>query len=198
MHTERSTQGKSTRRRGAALLADIHKAVRDELDAHGYAGVTFDGVARRARVSKPVLYRRFPNRANMVADALVAELQGAEVTSSTGALRSDLQVVFASFMRPSRAVGPAILRALLGDADEQLMAQVAGLARNPAMASLDAVITAARGRGELGPKPIPESVNNAIASIFQAEALRHAIEEADIERIIDDIAMPLYRLHSGR
>ena len=44
-----------SRRRADDLLAAIDHATRAELEDRGYQGVTFDGVARRARTSKPVL-----------------------------------------------------------------------------------------------------------------------------------------------
>lgn len=194
-----STRGETptaTRRRGAVLLADIHDAIRAEVMENGYTAITFDGIARRARVSKPVLYRRYPTRAYMVADAFVATLQGAAMTTTTGSLRRDLHNVFENFLQPSRAVGPAALRALLGEADEQLLAHVAGLGHAPALASLRFALAAARDRGELGPAPIPEVVNESIAAIFQSHALRHRIDANDIDSIIDEIALPLYHRHS--
>ena len=59
------------RRRDEELLGGIRQAVRDELRDHGYPGVTFEGVARRAGTSKPVLYRRFDSRAEMVLATLL-------------------------------------------------------------------------------------------------------------------------------
>jgi AcrR family transcriptional regulator len=40
-------------------MSAIRAATRAELADYGYAGVTFEGVARRAQTSKPVLYRRY-------------------------------------------------------------------------------------------------------------------------------------------
>jgi hypothetical protein len=52
----------ATRRRNDKLMAAIHEATRAQLAERGYAGVTFEGVARRARTSRSVLYRRAPER----------------------------------------------------------------------------------------------------------------------------------------
>ena len=41
-----------------------------ELIAHGYAGLTIDGVALRAEVSKSTLYRRWGSREPLVVDAV--------------------------------------------------------------------------------------------------------------------------------
>src|ERR671937_754114 len=56
-----------TRRRGAALEAAILDATWTELAAVGYERLSMEGVAARAGTSKAVLYRRWPNRADLLA-----------------------------------------------------------------------------------------------------------------------------------
>lgn len=181
-----------TRRRGAELLHAIHTAVRAELADHGYPDVTFEGVARRARVSKPVLYSRYHSRAQMLADALVSELTTEPMAASTGALRSDLQRTFDRFMEPSRRVGPATLRALLGDADEELSEQVTNLALTPALESLELCVREARARGELGPAPLPRQALMAPVTLLQTEALHTRVSPHYLDGVIDDVAIPLW------
>src|SRR5215469_11036902 len=80
-----------TRRRGAMLERAILDSAWAELAAVGYARFTMDGVAARAATSKPVLYRRWPNRAKLVLAALrrvVTPL--VEDVPDTGDLRGDL------------------------------------------------------------------------------------------------------------
>ena len=82
----------ATRRRGDALERALLDAAWEELTEAGYANMTMDGVAARARTSKPVLYRRWPTRAQLVIAAVRAHLP--EVTPAgirdTGSLRGDL------------------------------------------------------------------------------------------------------------
>ncbi|AXT85899.1 TetR family transcriptional regulator [Aeromicrobium sp. A1-2] len=59
------------------------------LAEHGYAGTTIDAVARLAGTTKPALYRRHRNRAELVIDALVDRF-GDDPTHDTGTLRGDL------------------------------------------------------------------------------------------------------------
>jgi len=54
---------KAERRRGAALEAAILDAAWAELVAAGYAGLTMEAVAARAQTSRPVISRRWPDRA---------------------------------------------------------------------------------------------------------------------------------------
>lgn len=192
-----STIARQSRRRGRELLEVIRQATRADLATVGYAGVTFDGVARRAQVSKPVLYRRYRSRAHMIADALVSQLEGAAITASTGSLRDDLRQVFQAFLQPARQVGPENLRALLGDADNYLLDELNDLAFTPAMASLNLAIDAARERGELGAQPVPGLVVLAPAWVLQSELLRGGVDTAFIDQVVDSIALPLYRAAAG-
>ena len=54
---------RTARRRGAVLEAAILRAAVEELTESGYAGLTMDRVAKRARTNKNAIYRRWPSRA---------------------------------------------------------------------------------------------------------------------------------------
>lgn len=58
------------RRRGDVLEAAILDATIAELTEVGYAQLTMEGVAARARTGKASLYKRWPNRAELVVAAL--------------------------------------------------------------------------------------------------------------------------------
>ena len=51
-------------------MSAIRDATYAELKEHGYSGVTFEGVARRAKTSKPVLYRRWADRRALLRDVV--------------------------------------------------------------------------------------------------------------------------------
>jgi AcrR family transcriptional regulator len=79
------------RRRGSALEGALLDAAWQELQAGGYAGLTFDGVAARAGTSKPVLYRRWPTKADLVVAAMQhAGLFARRELPDTGSLRMDV------------------------------------------------------------------------------------------------------------
>lgn len=61
---------KATRRRGQALEDAILDATWAELTERGYAGLTLEAVATRARTSRPVLHRRWPSPARLATAAL--------------------------------------------------------------------------------------------------------------------------------
>lgn len=95
------------RRRGEELDAAIRTAVLDLLAAHGPAGVTMDAVATAAGTSKPVLYRRWPDRASLLRNTLMQIATTAIPHEDTGSYRSDMLAVLrgwaALFTGPSAA-----------------------------------------------------------------------------------------------
>lgn len=82
-----------------SVTTEISKAVLAELAETGYARMSMDAVARRARVGKAAIYRRWRSKEAMVID-IVSRLaaQGSEITSS-GSLRTDVL----AFLRLTRA-----------------------------------------------------------------------------------------------
>ena len=79
-----------TRRRGETLEHAIFDAVLDELQAVGYAGLTMEGVAARARTGKAALYRRWPCREDLIVDALHYALPSLADPPDHGNVRDDL------------------------------------------------------------------------------------------------------------
>ena len=85
------------RRRGAELDSAIRTAVLQLLGDHGPDGVTMEAVAAAAHTSKPVLYRRWPDRRALLRDTLM----GVATTS----LPSRTPAAFAGISSPSCARG---------------------------------------------------------------------------------------------
>src|SRR6188474_922947 len=79
------------RRRGTELEDAILRAAWDELTAVGYAGLTMEGVAARAQTGKQVLYRRWPNRVELVLSAVRHHWSSiTDDLPDTGSLRGDV------------------------------------------------------------------------------------------------------------
>src|SRR5690348_11570636 len=80
-----------TRRRGAELEEALLEAAWQELVAVGYGRFTFEGVAARAGTSRPVIYRRWPQRSDLALAALRHfSRRDAVSVPDTGSLRNDL------------------------------------------------------------------------------------------------------------
>jgi len=59
----------------------------------GYAGLTIDGVAAAAGVSRPTIYRRWPSKAELVIASLALSTGLALPVPNTGSVRRDLMAV---------------------------------------------------------------------------------------------------------
>ena len=85
------TTGAGRRRRGDELESALLDAAWHELQEAGYSGLTYEAVAARAQTSKPVLYRRWPAKADLVLAAMRhAGLFERRPLPDTGSLREDV------------------------------------------------------------------------------------------------------------
>ncbi|HEY0258602.1 MAG TPA: TetR/AcrR family transcriptional regulator [Lacisediminihabitans sp.] len=77
--------------RGEARTVAILDAALELIAELGYERVTMDNIAARAHASKTTMYRRWPTKSELVADALRRHAQGAvPAVPDTGTLRGDL------------------------------------------------------------------------------------------------------------
>ena len=83
-----------TRRPGRPRDAHRNEAILgaalEILNAQGYKGLTIDGVAARAGVGRPTIYRRWASKAELVVTALTDTVHIAVPDVDTGSLRRDL------------------------------------------------------------------------------------------------------------
>lgn len=193
------TAAPPARRGGEELDEAIREAVREELAERGYAGLTFEGVARRARTSKPVIYRRYPSRALMVVDAWVRHAPADLPTQTTGSLREDLLALGRAFVVRFERIGLGTLRGLMAEVDEDFLPYLDQAATASAQEILGAAIDAARRRGEIGPEPLPPRVLQIPLVLVRHELLFQGhIDEAALTDMVDTVCLPLLTAGRGR
>jgi AcrR family transcriptional regulator len=90
-----------------------------ELGEAGYAGFSLEAVARRSGVHKTTVYRRWPTRESLIADALNSRTDRNMPVIDTGSLRGDLRA-FGEYVRGrlSSQYGKAMMKALVVGVDE--------------------------------------------------------------------------------
>lgn len=187
------------RRRGTALEATLLQAAWDELVDVGYSRLTMEGIAARARTGKQVLYRRWPNRAQITV-ASVRHVLGPLIaeTPDTGSLREDVLTVLRLMVRRGRSVGPERIRGLLAelpDVDPGLFAIL------PAV--MVTILRRAAERGEIGPAELSPRVVSLPIDLARHEAIRTVgstaastdddAAERTVTEIVDDVFLPLVR-----
>jgi len=182
------------RRRGATLEAALLDAAWDELIEVGYQHVTMAGVAARAGTAKAVLYRRWPNRTELLAAAIdrrVPDLD--EDPAATGDLRADLVTELTRLDERYRAVAAA------PDPDGGLADHLLRQAAYTAIGRIGALLRHAVERGELAPADqLPRIVRLTVALLGSERRLERADSTADrlVEEIVDDYCLPLIHLHA--
>ncbi|MET7419868.1 TetR/AcrR family transcriptional regulator [Dactylosporangium sp. NPDC005555] len=187
------------RRYGTELVRALQDAVLAEVAERGYAATTYDTVALRAGTSKPVLYRRWSSKAEMVADALVTVHAADVLPPDTGSLAGDLKVLLAAVRRAVTRSGRRTLIGLLAEPGPAIGAAVRRLLFADGAATVLPLVERARRRGELGSAPLPAEV-----VVLPLDLARHAIvvdggltDEA-LAAIVDQVVVPLLKMHSER
>ena len=194
--------GPQTRRRGPGLEAAILEAAWEELTEAGYAALTMESVAARAKTSRAVLYRRWPSRPELVVAALRQHTNfTSPETFDTGTLRGDM---LALLRHMSTRVGEiaGVLSFLLTASAEEAGISPAVL-RERAIAgepsAVDAMLRRAAARGEIGPGEVSPRIAAVAVDLVRHDLIMNQapVPDADLAQIVDDIYLPLIRRAAG-
>ncbi|MBB5915656.1 AcrR family transcriptional regulator [Nocardia transvalensis] len=186
------------RRRGETLEAAILDAAWNELSEKGYATLTVDSVAQRAGTSKPVLYRRWADKRQLV-EAAVARRNAVDpiAVADTGSLRGDL-IATLTELSEKRGAFLTQLSLLLGDYFAETDTGFTEL-RETFLAGRrsgrDEIMRRAIDRGELDPARLTPRIAALPFDLLRAEAMMtlRPVPPETIEEIVDTIFLPLIR-----
>jgi AcrR family transcriptional regulator len=181
------------RRRDDELMAAIRAATRAELVDYGYAGVSYEGVARRARTSKPVLYRRYPTRAHMVVDSLPNLHWRPDDDVVSQSLRDDLMHLFGVAVENFRVIGIDNYRRLIADADDELLNSLNAQITKLSVRTIYPALARARDRGEIGARQIPHRAATLIGTLVRDELFftRRDVDSTVLGELLDTVYLPL-------
>ena len=122
----RRTEGLRVQGRSARVVEAVLETVAEEIGRVGYAGLRIEDVATRSGVNKTTIYRRWPNKSELVAAAL-DRLKQEESVFDTGSLRGDLLALMREFVaRVESPIGRGIVRMVQA---ERAHPEVSGLIR---------------------------------------------------------------------
>jgi AcrR family transcriptional regulator len=192
--------GAATRRRGAKLEAALLQAAWDELTAVGYAAFTMENVAARARTGRAVLYRRWPNRPELVIAAIRQHraLSPASVPD-TGTLREDLLGML-RHMSVGFGEVAGVLSFLLADSFSATGLSPAAL-RERALADTPKtgtmlIIERAVARGEIDPSRLSPRICSLPLDLVRHDLImtQAQVPDATLVEIVDKIFLPLVRV----
>jgi AcrR family transcriptional regulator len=184
------------RRRGATLDAAIFEATLDELSERGYATLTMERVAERARASKASLYRRWPSRIELVIDAVRHAFPDPASTPDTGSLRGDLLAALRH--AAAQLAGPAgeALRGVLSDVlrDRARTAELRRRTQGASITMMREILDRAAERGEIEASAVTPRRLEAGPALLRHHFLFGSDPVADeiIVEIVDDVLLALF------
>ncbi|WP_327719771.1 TetR/AcrR family transcriptional regulator [Streptomyces sp. NBC_00490] len=201
--TAAPAQAASLRRRGAVLERAILDAALEQLSTVGWKGLTMEGVAAGAQTGKAAVYRRWPSKEDLVADALQSGLPIIETAPDLGSVREDLlelcrQAREAMYSRPGFA-----LRAVIHECDPIQAERFHGVIFNgvvePTIRLLREVITRGIKRQEVRSDAANSYVFDAIPAMmmYRSKMCGSEWNDRDLEEMIDQLMVPLLRTSGG-
>jgi AcrR family transcriptional regulator len=184
------------RRRGEELEAALLEAAWAELVEVGFARLTMESVAARAKTGVAVLYRRWPNKDDLV----LAAIQHYGATHpvelpDTGSLRGDMIAMLSGFSSARvsfAAVISAVFSGLLASSGLTPAQVREKLLADRPLWSLE-IYRRAHERGEIDLDRIPPIVLSTPFDLMRHDMLMTCkpIPEERVREIVDDLFMPL-------
>ena len=189
------------RRRGVQLEDAILDAAWAELLERGYPALTLEGVAKRAGTSRPVLYRRWPNRTALATAALGRHIaQNPIVVPDLGSVRDEICLLL---RRMSDRARPDMVR-LVFDMQKDLADRHSNLAemrahlRAQSVESdvMQTILARAIDRGEIAAARLTPRIVSLPTDLARHEILMtfDALSDEAIREIVDEVFLPLVSL----
>ncbi|MDC0684058.1 TetR/AcrR family transcriptional regulator [Sorangium atrum] len=192
------------RRRGAQLEADLLDATWEELVEVGFANLTMESVAARARTGIAVLYRRWANKDELVFAAIQHRRDVSPVAvPDTGALRGDLLAhltalsdALAGFFAIAAAAAFSGLLAGTGLTPSQVRDKVMDTQKPRVRIPYQR----AHDRGEINLERIPSAVLALPYDLVRHDLLMglKPLKPARIQSIVDELFLPLVQGFGAR
>jgi len=184
------------RRRGAELEEALLDAAWEVLLAGGYGAFTIDAVAERAHTSRPVVYRRWPTREDLVLAAIRHRgMEDAAPVPDTGSLRGDV-IALLDYANKHRVDMAVVISVQLGAYFAETGKAPADLRRELLRGrplAMDTIVRRAVERGEIDPQRATPRLLALPFDLCRQEMLMTltAIPDEVIREIVDDVFLPL-------
>ena len=206
--TRRVTDLIPRRRRGAELEEAICRAAFDELTESGYSAFTIESVAARAQTGKASIYRRWPNKDDLLLDAFCRGTPepldcfiAGDLDDSVSTREALLRVV-RTMVAGATGRKTAAMHAMAGEAtrDPEFARALDRLVLTPRRQGLAELLRRGITLGDVSADAPVDLVAELVPAFFMSRFLfRHVgIADDDIVRIVDDVAMPLLQRGAPR
>ena len=196
--TSRRKRARNPARFDRSLDGAILSAVLEGLAERGYDQMSMDDVATRARVGKAAIYRRWPSKAVVVADAIAHWRRGLGSVQppNTGSLRGDIDALAVAVPDLNDAeVGT--MKVVIGVAtaathDPVLAAALDELVLSQPRRMIGVVLDNAVARGEIPAGRDLALIGDAALGLNILRAITgRPIDRVFIRRVLEDLILPL-------
>jgi AcrR family transcriptional regulator len=175
----------------------IEKATIELLREVGYEQITVESVALRAQVSKTTIYRRWKNKAELVADAVHHYAFCKAPAIDTGSLRGDLIEVISEKVKTMKSADGQLIAGLLAAArtDSDLAEILSQSLAGYASAAHSTIIDRALVRGEISSRNKPEIIWELTPAVisYRIFMTHQSVSRKYIEHFVDDVLMPVLK-----
>jgi len=188
----------------AAARSDRHEAICEAvfelLSEVGYDRMSMDAVATRARASKATIYRAWPNKPDLVKEALTHRFGETPEAPETGSLRGDLIAILTGACQLANGMDGAVMTGLLTAATRnaelsRTLHQLVYETKHPVHVQ---IIKAAVARGELPADASADLLHEVLHSMLLTRKLWsiagvEADDDGFVVHVVDDVLMPVLR-----
>lgn len=190
--TKTSPPARPGRKRSEESKQAILAAAGELVNDIGYARLSIEGIAARARTGKQTIYRWWPTKADVLLDALTAKADLHVPIPDEGNYAADLRAFLSATFTLGREPHVIdVLRALMAEA--QINAAFGDRFRTAFLHrrrdALGTILDRARARGDLPPAPPPGTIADIVFGVVWYRLL--ATGEPLDQRLVDDLVTTL-------
>jgi len=140
------------------------------LNERGFAAMTMEDVAQRAKVGKPTIYRRFPSKAALVAAVIDRQLPPEPELPDLGDTRAELWTAVEKGAPKDGAAYVRLTGGLIAEQERhpELLEAFRASVQRPRRAIIQSLVERGQGRGDIRDEVDPEDAVDQLVGPFLA------------------------------
>ncbi|MBV4428672.1 TetR/AcrR family transcriptional regulator [Clostridium tyrobutyricum] len=193
---------RNIRKRGNVLLESIYDATVKVIKEVGYANLTFQQIAKTAKTSRTVIYRRWSTKFDLIREikeykkSIVLDGELSDEIQKTESLREDLLQLLTLYQKVYMGVGPEIMSAFLFELSQNndKIAEIKIIAKEKNIMIMKKLLEFAKERGDR----IKKVSNETLVLPFDLIRIENVmwkseIDESRLASLVDEILLPVFR-----
>lgn len=193
---------KNVRKRGNVLLESIYDATVEVIKEVGYVNLTFQQIAKAAKTSRTVIYRRWATKFDLIREikeykkSFVLDGELFDSIQKTESLREDLLQMLTLYQKVYMEVGPEIMSAFIFELSQnnEKIAEIKVIAKRKNIMIMEKLMEFARERSD----KIKKVSNETLMLPFDLIRIENIMRKSDIDEnrlvsLVDEILLPVFR-----